>query len=132
MGSFRDLREPFLNELRHSRHGIRVDLDSRKQVCSSPLVNFRRRATQLNLHTAFYQVSDEPLVRIAGRHHPFGIVRLVVQRHVARIRVKDRKDLGPGVPVGNIFLDEVKVENGSWQISLERQGSDTEGHLYFC
>src|SRR5215470_13464848 len=66
--SFRDFHEPFLNELRRSRHSIRVDLDSGKQVCVSPLVSFRGRATQLNLRTAFHQVSDELLVGIAGRH----------------------------------------------------------------
>jgi hypothetical protein len=54
-------------------------------------VNFRRRTTQLNVRTAFHQVSDELFVRIAGRHIPVGVVGLVVQRHVARIRVKDRR-----------------------------------------
>jgi len=88
LGSFRDLHEPFLNELRHPRHGIRVDLDSGKHVFVSPVVNLRRRATQLKVHTAFHQVRDEVFVRIAGCHIPFGVVRLVVQRHVARIRVK--------------------------------------------
>ena len=71
--SFRDLYESFLNELRRSRHGIRVDLDSGKQVCVSPLVNFRGRAAQLNLHTAFHLVSDELFVGIAGRHVAFGL-----------------------------------------------------------
>ena len=45
LGSFRDLHESFLNELRRSRHGIRVDLDSGKQVRVSPFVSFRGRAT---------------------------------------------------------------------------------------
>jgi hypothetical protein len=128
----RDFHEPLLNELRRSRHGIRVDLDSGKQVCVSPLVNFRGRATQLNLRTAFHQVSDELFVGIAGRHVSFGIVRAVVQCHVARIRVKDRNNLGLGVPVGDVVLDELKVENGGWQIPFERQGTDTERHLHFC
>ena len=68
----------------------------------------RRRATQLNLHTALHQVSEKLLIRIAGRHHAFGIVRVIIQRHVACIRVKDRDDLGIGVPVGGVLRDEVK------------------------
>src|SRR6266404_8738480 len=76
LGSFRDFHEPFLNELRHPRHRIRVDLDSGKHVFVSPVVNLRRRATQLKVHTAFHQVRDEVFVRIAGCHIPFGVVRL--------------------------------------------------------
>jgi hypothetical protein len=34
-----------------------------------PLVNCRCRAAQLNLDTALHEVSNEFLVRIAGRHH---------------------------------------------------------------
>src|SRR6266853_3957222 len=74
LGSFRDLDEPFLSELRHPRHGIRVDLDSGKYVFVSPVVNLRRRAAQLKVHTAFHQVRDEVFVRIAGCHIPFGAV----------------------------------------------------------
>src|SRR6267378_4579861 len=77
LGSFRDFHEPFLNELRHPRHGIRVDLDSGKHVFVSPVVNLRRRAAQLKLDTAFNQVRDEVFVRIAGGHIPLGVVRLV-------------------------------------------------------
>jgi len=80
LGSFRDFHEPFLNELRHPRHGIRIDLDSGKHVFVSPVVNLRRRATQLNVHTALHQVRDEVFVRIAGCHIPFGVVRLVVRQ----------------------------------------------------
>ena len=54
LGSFRDFHEPFLNELRRSRHGIRVDPDSGEQVRVPPLVSFRSRATQLDLRTAFH------------------------------------------------------------------------------
>src|SRR5467141_502218 len=68
LGSFRDFHEPFLNELRHPRH---------------------------------------------------------------RIRVKDRDHLSLGVPVGNVVLDELKVEDRSWQIPFERQGRDTEGNPHF-
>src|SRR5216684_618042 len=59
LGSFRDFHEPFLNELRDPRHGIRVDLDSGKHVFVSPVVNLRSRTTQLKLDTAFNQVRDE-------------------------------------------------------------------------
>src|SRR5258708_21511510 len=59
LDSFRDFNEPFLNELRHPRHGIRVDLDSGKHVFVSPVVNLRSRTTQLKLDTAFHQVRDE-------------------------------------------------------------------------
>src|SRR6266851_8044782 len=65
LGSFRDFHESFLNELRHPCHGIGVDLDSRKHVFVSPVVNLRRRATQLKVHTAFHQVGDEVFVWIA-------------------------------------------------------------------
>src|SRR6267378_4425481 len=64
LGSFRDFHEPFLNELCHPRHGIRIDLDSGKHVFVSPVVNLRRRATQLKAHIAFHQVSDEVFVWI--------------------------------------------------------------------
>jgi len=97
----------------------------------SPVVGFRGRATQLNLRTAFHQVSDELLVGIPCRHVAFGVVRAVVQRHVGRIRVKDRNNLGLGVPVGDVVLDELKVEDGSRQIPFDRQGTDTERRLHF-
>jgi len=45
------------------------------------------------LHTAFHQVSDKLLVRVAGRYIPFGVVGAVAQRHVAGVRVKDGDDL---------------------------------------
>ena len=109
LGSFRDFHESFLNELRHPCHGIGVDLDSRKHVFVSPVVNLRRRATQLKVHTAFHQVRDEIFVWIAGCHVPFAVVRLVVQRHVARIRVKDRDHLGLGVPVGDVSTQSRNV-----------------------
>src|SRR6266404_7239769 len=65
LGSFRDLHEPFLNELRHPRHSVRIDLDSGKHIFVSPVVNLRRRATQLKVHAALYQVRDEVFVWIA-------------------------------------------------------------------
>jgi hypothetical protein len=119
--SLRDFYEPFLNELSRSRHGIRVDLDVGKQIGVPPVVNFRGRATQLNVHPTFHQVSDELLVGIAGRYVPFGVVGAVVQGHVASVRVKDGDDLRLGVPIGDVVLDKLKVENRSRQISFERQ-----------
>src|SRR5438128_811084 len=82
-----------LHELRRSRHGVSVDVNSGKQICVSPLASLRSRATQLNLNTAIHQVSDRLPIGIAGRHVPVGIVRAVIQSHVARISVKDRNNL---------------------------------------
>ena len=126
LGSFRDLHESFLNELGRSRHGIRVDLDSGKQVYVSPFVGLRGRTTQLDLHTTLHQVGDKPLVRVAGRHIPVGVVRVVVQRHMARICVEDGNNLSRGLPVGDVILDELKVKKRSRQIPFERQGTDAE------
>ena len=66
MASFRDFYKPFLNELRRSGHGIRVDLDTGEQIIVSPVVSFGGRAAQLDLHAALHQVADEFLVGIAG------------------------------------------------------------------
>jgi hypothetical protein len=68
------------------------------------------------LHTAFHQVRDEVLVWIAGCYIPFGVVRLIVQRHVVRIRVEDHDHLSLGVPIGDVVRDELKVEDRSLQI----------------
>ncbi len=125
-GSFRNLHETFLNKLRRSRHGIRVDLDAGKQICISPVVSLRGRATQLYSHAALLQVSDELFVGIAGRYVPIGIVGVIVQRHVAGIRVKDGDDFGIGVPAGSVIPDKDR----SGQIPLERQGGDTEHYLH--
>src|SRR5258708_37808539 len=51
---------------------------------------------------------------------------------MARGCVKYRNNLRLGAPVGDIVLDELKVENGSRQIPFEHQGADTEGRLHFC
>jgi hypothetical protein len=103
-GSFRNLHETLLNELRRSRHGILVHLDVGKQICVSPVVSLRGRATQLYSHAALLQISDELFVGIAGRYVPIGIVGAIVQRHVAGVRVKDSDDFGIGVPAGMSFL----------------------------
>src|SRR5260370_31134194 len=131
LNSFREFHEALLNELRRSRYCIRVHLDAGKQVCVSPVVHFCGRATQLNLHAAFYQVSDESFVGIAGRYVPFGVVSVVVQRHVTRVCVKDRNNLSLCAPAIDIVLDELNVENGSRQIPFEHEGADTEGRLHF-
>jgi hypothetical protein len=125
-GSFRNLHETFLNELRRSRHGIRVDLDAGKQICVSPVVSLRGRATQLYSHAALLQVSDELFVGIAGRYVPVGIVGVIVQRHVAGVRVKDGDNIGVGVPAGSVIPDKLEVEDRSGQIPLERQGGNTD------
>jgi len=129
-GSFRNLHETFLNELRRSRHGIRVDLDIGKQICISPVVSLRRRATQLYSHAALLQISDELFVGIAGRYVPIGIVGVIVQRYVAGVRMKDSDDFSVGVPAGSVIPDKLKVEDRSGQIPLERQGGNTEHYLH--
>jgi hypothetical protein len=110
-GSRRDFHESILDKLRCPRHGIRVDLDARKQIRVPPVVDPCGCAAEFNLHAAILEVSDEILVRIACGYVAVGIVGAIVQCHVAGVRVKDRCDLGLGVPVGNVILDEAKVEN---------------------
>ena len=90
----------------------RYCLDSGKQVFISPVVDSRGRPAKLDLHSAFHQFCHKLLVRIAGRHHAAGVVRLVVQRHVARVGMKDRYDLGLGLPIGDVFRDEPKMKDG--------------------
>src|SRR5262249_38938214 len=92
----------------------------------------RSRSTQLDLHAALLQVRDEKPVGVAGRYVPVGVIGPVIQRRVAGIRVKDGDDLGIGLPLGDVILDEQKVKNRSGQISFERQGADTEYHLHVC
>src|SRR6266403_5781246 len=126
---FRNFYESFLGELGHSRHRIRVDLDAGKQICVSPLVNCRRRSTQLNLHPTLHQIGNEFLVRVSGRYHSFGVVGNVVQSYVTGVCVKDSNDLSLRVPVGHICRDELEVENRSGKIPFECQSSNTECHL---
>ena len=90
--SFCDFYESFLNKLRRSRHCIGVDLYAGKQVFISPFVNARSRATQPD--TAPHQISEKPVVRIAGRNVAVGVIAVIVQRRMARIGVKDRNNLG--------------------------------------
>ena len=77
-GSFRDFHEPFLNQLRGSRHGISVDFDSGQQIRVPPVVSSRGRATQLHLHAVLHQSGDQLFVGIAGRDVTIRIVRPVV------------------------------------------------------
>src|SRR5260370_12849376 len=76
LGSFRDFHEPFLNELRQPRHGIRVDLDSGQHIFVSPVVNLRRRPTQLKAHTALPQAEREAFVRLPACHIPSRVLAL--------------------------------------------------------
>jgi hypothetical protein len=62
------------------------------------------------------QVSDEFLVRIAGRHHSLGVVGIVVQSDMPGICVEDRNDSGVGIPFGYVVSDELKVEDRSRKI----------------
>src|SRR5215813_7183088 len=125
-GLLGDFHEASLNELDRPRHGIRVDPDAGKQVGVDPPVRLGGCAAQLDLNATSGQDSDQILVGIAGRYIPFGVVGAVVQRHVAGVRVKHGDKLGLGVPTGDVVPDELQVENRSGQITLERQGTDTE------
>jgi hypothetical protein len=49
---------------------------------------------------------------------------------VACIGVKNRNDLRSGLPIGDVTLDELEVENGRRQISLERQRTDAEHRFH--
>src|SRR6516225_8772558 len=117
---FRYFHESFLNELCRPCHGVCVDLDAGKQVPVDPSVRLRGRTTQLDLHAAFHLVGDETLVGIAGCYVPVGIVGGIVQRHVAGVGVKYRDDLGLGFPIGDIILDELKVEYRCAPLVLKR------------
>ena len=84
-----------------------LTFDSGKQIFISPVVDGGRGPAQLDLHPAFHEICDKVLVRIAGSHHSVDVVGLVVQRRVTRIRMKDRYDLGLGLPFGDVFRDEL-------------------------
>jgi hypothetical protein len=125
-GSLCDFHESILDKLRCPCHGIRVDLDARKQVGVPPVVDFCGCPAEFNLHAAVLKVSDEILVRITRRYVAVGIVGAIVQRHVTSVRVKDGYDLGLGIPIGNVIFDELKVENRSRKITFKLQRADTE------
>ena len=103
-----------------SRHGIGVDLDSGNEVCISPVMSLGRCSTQFDVHAALHQISNEVPVGIAGGNITVGVISRVMQRHVACIGVKDRHDLGLGLPVGDVVHDEVKMKDGRGQIAFER------------
>jgi hypothetical protein len=128
--SFGDFHKALLNELRRSRHCVCVDLDIGKEILIPPVVNFRGGAAQLDFHTALDQVGDQIPIGIAGRNATVGIVRAVMQRDVAGVRVKDRNDLRLGIPTGYVVLDELHVEDRGRQVPFELQGADTERHLH--
>ena len=92
-----------MRELRYSRHGVGIDVDVGKQMCIAPTVNGRGRATQLNPYSALHEIGDKFFVRIASGHHPFGIVCLIIQRHVAGIRMKYGNNLVGGLPIRNVL-----------------------------
>ena len=63
---------------------------------------FCGRAAKLNLDAVCHEVSQEYLIGIAGRYVPVGVIGAIVQRYVACVRVKDRNNLGLGIPVGGV------------------------------
>jgi hypothetical protein len=89
-------------------------------------VNPRRSAAEFDLDAALHEVGDEIFVWIARGDVPIPVVSFVMQCHVAGIGVEYGDNLGPCSPIGNIIRDQLHVEYGSGQISLEGQGGDTE------
>src|SRR5260370_7398840 len=99
---FRDLYETFLNKRCRSRHGIGVNLDTGNGICISPAVGRRCGATKLDLDAALYQVCDKFLVWIASSNIAVGVIRLVVQIHMAGISVKDSDHTSLALPLRDI------------------------------
>jgi hypothetical protein len=77
-------------------------------------------AAEFDLHTSLHQVCNKLLVWVPSGNVTVRVERLVVQRHVAGICVKDRYNLGLGVPVGDVVRDELKVKKTRRQIAFER------------
>jgi heme/copper-type cytochrome/quinol oxidase subunit 2 len=44
--------------------------------------------------------------------------------------LKDRNDFRLGIPIGDVILDELHVEDRGRQVPFELQGADTEHHLH--
>jgi hypothetical protein len=76
------------------------------------------------------EVRNKIFVGVAGRNVTVGIVCAVVQCHVTGVCVKHGYDLGFSVPVGNVVLYQLEVENKSRKNAFKLQGSDTERHLH--
>jgi hypothetical protein len=88
-----------------------------------PVMGFRGRPAELNLHAALLEVADKVLVGIARRDLPVGVIGDVVQRHMASIRVKYGDDLRFGIPIGDVIFDELELENRSREIAFECQSA---------
>jgi hypothetical protein len=80
-------------------------------------MGFRSRPAQLNLHAAFLDVTDKLLVGIACRYAPVGVIGDIVQRHMGGIRVEHGDDLRLGIPIGDVILDQLEMENRSRKIA---------------
>ena len=114
-----DLHESLLDELCRSRHGIRIDLDVRKQVLISPTVGLCSRAAKFDLHVTLLQIGNEILVGITRRYVAISVVGCVVQSHMASIRMEDCNNLRGRGPVADVVVDELHVKDRSRKVTLE-------------
>src|SRR5215471_2006096 len=124
-----DLYKPLLNKLCGPRHGIGVYLYSGNEVTIAPAVSPCCSSTELDLHTSVHQITNKFLVWVASRNIAVGVIRLVMQRHVTSIGMKDHYNLELRLPTGDIVHYELKVKERCWQVAFERKRCDTEHHL---
>jgi len=127
-----DLYETLLNKLCGPRHGIGVDLNSGNSVRIPPTVGLCCSATEFDLDTVLHQVCDQFSIGIPSSNIAVVVVRLVVQRRVAGVCVKDYYNLGLGLPIGDIVHDELKVKERRRQIAFERKRCDAKDNLELC
>src|SRR5215467_14830883 len=127
-----DLYETLLNKLCGPRHGIGVDLDSGNDVRIPPAVGLCCSATEFDLDAALHQACDQLLIGIPGSNIAVVVVRLIVQRRVSSVRMKDRDNFELHLPIGAVVRDEPEVKESSRQIAFKRQRCDAEYILDFC
>jgi hypothetical protein len=120
-----------LDELRHSRHGIGVDLDVRKQIGVSPAVSLGGCTTKLNADSTLDEFGNERLVGVARLYVPFLVVGVIVQGHMTSVGMKYGNDLRLGIPVCNVILQDLNVEERGWQIPFEGQSAHAEYDFHF-
>src|SRR6185437_6130670 len=120
-GLLSDPHETGLEKLSRPRHRISVHLDAWKQVGIPPVVGTCGRAAELNLNVASLEVSEKIFVGIARRNVAVGVVGGVVQCQATGVCMKHRCDLGLCVPVPDLILDELKVEDRRRKIAFKLQ-----------
>jgi hypothetical protein len=127
---FGNLHVSFLNQLRRSRHSIRVDSYAGEQVGIAPAMYLSGRAAQLYAHTALHQVCHEISVGIPGGNVSIDVVSAIVQRHVAGICVKHCDHFRRSMRLRDIVGNKLKVEHTCRQIAFEGERTDAIYCLY--